>query len=97
MRPPTHVGTLLLDAAVQSGMVTNPDRIFVLRSTTPGTLNTAYMNCAFLGGSTGSWAGAMVYRQFGWPAVCALVALLGVALIRHRSRGGSRPRTVDVT
>jgi hypothetical protein len=33
-----------------------------------------------IGGSVGSWLGARAYIRFGWPGVCALVAL---ALARH--------------
>ncbi|MFE0418930.1 hypothetical protein [Streptomyces tendae] len=29
-------------------------------------LNTAYMTCAYLGGSTGSWLGIRVWGQAGW-------------------------------
>lgn len=78
------VGTLVLDVAMQSGMVANQARIFALRPQARGRLNTAYMACAFLGGSVGSWLGAQVYGRAGWRGVCVLVALLAVlALIRH--------------
>ncbi len=77
-------GTLLLDVAMQSGMVANQARVFALRADARGRLNTAYMTCAFLGGSAGSWSGAEVYGRAGWPGVCALTALLcGLALARH--------------
>jgi predicted MFS family arabinose efflux permease len=78
------MGTLLLDVAMQSGMVANQARIFALRPEARSRLNTAYMTCAFLGGSVGSWLGARAYIRFGWPGVCALVALLAaLALARH--------------
>ena len=49
-------------------------------------LNTAYMTCAYLGGSAGSWLGARAYGQAGWWGVCVLVALLAtLALARHLS------------
>ncbi|WP_017591485.1 MFS transporter [Nocardiopsis potens] len=77
-------GTLLLDIAMQSGMVANQARVFALRADARGRLNTAYMACAFLGGGAGSWTGAEVYARAGWPGVCALAALLcGLALARH--------------
>ncbi|NDU75486.1 MFS transporter [Actinomadura sp. DSM 109109] len=77
-------GTLLLDVAMQSGMIANQARIFALRPDARSRVNTAYMTCAFLGGSTGSWLGASACTRFGWTAVCALVALLAcVALARH--------------
>ncbi|MEU8797578.1 MFS transporter [Spirillospora sp. NPDC048819] len=77
-------GTLLLDVAMQSGMVANQSRIFALRPEARSRINTAYMTCSFLGGSTGSWLGAAAYSRFGWTGVCALVAFLaGLALARH--------------
>ncbi|MFI0463708.1 MFS transporter [Saccharopolyspora sp. 5N102] len=80
------VGTLLLDVAMQSGMVANQVRIFALRPEVRGRLNAAYMTCAFLGGSFGSWLGVRTYSRFGWPGVSVLLALLaGLALTRHLS------------
>ncbi|WP_030439451.1 MFS transporter [Actinoplanes subtropicus] len=82
-------GMLLLDVAVQSGQVANQARIFAVRPEARARLNTAYMTCAFLGGSAGSWLGVRSYSTFGWNGVCGLVALLaGLALLRHvlRSR-----------
>ncbi|WP_372507242.1 MFS transporter [Actinomadura madurae] len=77
-------GTLLLDVAMQSGMVANQARIFALRPDARSRVNTAYMTCAFLGGSTGSWLGATAYTRSGWTGLCALVAVLaGLALARH--------------
>lgn len=77
-------GTLLLDVAMQSGMIANQTRIFALRPEARGQINTAYMTCAFLGGSSGSFLSAAAYARFGWTAVCALVMLLAcTALGRH--------------
>ncbi|MFK0255050.1 MFS transporter [Streptomyces sp. NPDC090445] len=77
-------GTLLLDTAMQSGMVANQGRVYALRPDARSRLNTAYMTCAYSGGTAGSWLGVRAYTRFGWPAVCALLALLaGAALVRH--------------
>ncbi|MFD9795987.1 MFS transporter [Streptomyces sp. NPDC059070] len=96
------LGTLLLDIAMQSGMIANQSRVFGLRPDARSRLNTAYMTCVYLGGSAGSWLGVQVYGRAGWTGVCVLVALLaGVALGRHaaavyggtgtgRSRGGPK-------
>ncbi|MER7011534.1 MFS transporter [Saccharopolyspora sp. NPDC000359] len=89
------LGTLLLDVTMQSGMVANQVRIYALRPEVRSRLNTAYMTCAFLGGSAGSWLGVRAFTYFGWPGVCGLVALLaGAALTRHlvalRSRAEDR-------
>jgi predicted MFS family arabinose efflux permease len=95
------LGMLMLDVAVQSGQVANQSRIFALNPDERSRLNTAYMTCAFLGGSAGSWLGVRAYTRFGWAGVCGLVALTAVlALGRHlfrgagaagRAAGGERP------
>jgi predicted MFS family arabinose efflux permease len=88
------LGTLLLDVAMQSGMVANQVRIWALRPEARSRLNTAYMVCAFLGGGFGSWAATRAYTHVGWPGVSALVALLaGLGLARHLLRR-SRPQRV---
>jgi len=80
-------GTLLLDVTMQAGMVANQTRIWALRADVRGRLNTAYMSCAYLGGTAGSWLGAHAYTRYGWPAVCALLTgLAAAALIRHLQR-----------
>ncbi|MEU6994555.1 MFS transporter [Streptomyces sp. NPDC046465] len=89
-------GSLLLDVAMQSGTVANQVRIFGLSDEARARLNTAYMTCAYLGGSIGSWLAVRAYGAFGWPGVCGLVALLtALALARHLAhlaqvRGASR-------
>jgi predicted MFS family arabinose efflux permease len=78
------VGTLLLDVGMQSGMVANQVRIYGLDRDVFSRLNTAYMTCAYLGGSLGSWVGVRAYTSFGWSGVCVLLALLTTAaLVRH--------------
>lgn len=78
------VGTLLLDVAMQSGMVANQTRVYALRPDARSRLNTAYMTCAYLGGSAGSWLGVQVWGRAGWWGVCALVTFLtAIALVRH--------------
>ncbi|MCG8917418.1 MFS transporter [Actinokineospora sp. PR83] len=82
-------GTLLLDVAMQSGMVANQVRIFALGPQVRSRLNTAYMTCAFLGGAAGSWAATALP---GWPWVCALVAALAaVAWLSAARRRGRAP------
>ncbi|MCI3274280.1 MFS transporter [Streptomyces cylindrosporus] len=82
-------GTLLLDVGMQSGMVANQVRIYALAADVRSRLNTAYMTCAYLGGTAGSWLGARAYARFGWSGVCAVVgALTAVALLRHLTARG---------
>ncbi|MGW1535523.1 MFS transporter [Streptomyces aureus] len=99
-------GMLLLDMATQAGQVANQARIFALRPEFRARLNTAYMTCAFLGGSAGSWLGVRAYTAFGWTGVCVLVTTLAcLALLRHllrarpvpTSAGSTAPRTPNVS
>jgi predicted MFS family arabinose efflux permease len=76
-------GTLVLDVAMQSGMVANQVRIYALDAAARSRLNTAYMTCAYLGGAVGSWVGLQTYARFGWLGVCTQAALLAaVPLVR---------------
>lgn len=88
-------GFLVLDVAMQSGMVANQVRIYALGDSERSRLNTAYMTCAYLGGSLGSWLGAHAYARFGWRGVCALVAVLAVLALGKaaRSSGGIQQRS----
>ncbi|QNS08354.1 MFS transporter [Streptomyces xanthii] len=83
------VGTLLLDVAMQCGMVANVTRVYALRDDARSRLGTAYMTCAYLGGSAGSWLGARAWDAAGWAGVCGLPALLtAAALVRHLTASG---------
>ncbi|MEU3777251.1 MFS transporter [Streptomyces sp. NPDC032472] len=78
-------GMLLLDVAMQGGMVANKARVYAVRPDARSRLTTAYMTCSYLGGTAGSWLGVRACTAYGWPAVCALIALLAAAgLVRHR-------------
>jgi predicted MFS family arabinose efflux permease len=81
--------TLRLDVGTQSGMVANQVRIYALRPEARSRVNTAYMTCAYLGGSVGSWAGARTYTYVGWLGVCALVVLLAAAALIRSVRPAS--------
>ncbi|MCG6494428.1 MFS transporter [Kitasatospora sp. A2-31] len=91
------VGTLLLDVAMQCGMVANQARVQALGREAHGRLRTAYMTCAYLGGSAGSWLGARIWTQAGWWAVCALLALLAVLALTHHLVSRKHPRPAQVT
>ncbi|MFD3700426.1 MFS transporter [Streptomyces sp. NPDC058646] len=77
-------GILLLDVAMQCGAVANQTRVYALRPDARSRLNTAYMTCAYTGGTAGSWLGVRLHTAYGWPAVCMLIGLLATgALARH--------------
>jgi predicted MFS family arabinose efflux permease len=89
-------GMLVLDVAMQSGQVANQARIFALNPQMRSRLNTAYMTCAFLGGSIGSWLGVRAYVDFGWGGVCGLIAVFAaIALARHLLHLASRSRSAE--
>jgi predicted MFS family arabinose efflux permease len=82
------LGMLVLDVAVQCGQTANQARIFALRPDARSRINTAYMTCAFLGGSAGSWIGVKTYALWGWTGVCGAIALAGaITLARHLAHG----------
>jgi len=74
-------GMLVLDVAVQCGQVANQARIFALPGDARARFNTAYMTCAFLGGSGGSWLGVHAYAAVGWVGVPCLIAFAAMAAI----------------
>ncbi|MEU6753265.1 MFS transporter, partial [Spirillospora sp. NPDC046719] len=74
-------GSLLLDVAMQSGMVANQVRNYGLRADARSRVNTAYMTCGYLGGAAGSWLAARAYGGFGWAGVCALAGALAAAAL----------------
>lgn len=82
------VGTLVLDIAMQSGMIANQARVLAVRADARSRLNTAYMTCAYLGGSAGSWLGVRVYGRAGWQGVCVLVAALAAVALAHHLTAG---------
>ena len=83
-------GTLVLDVAMQSGMVANQVRIYAISDSARSRLNTAYMTCAYTGGAVGSWLGLRCYASFGWLSVCALVGVLAVIPLTHLTVSRSR-------
>jgi MFS family permease len=83
-------GTLVLDVAMQSGMVANQVRIYAISDSARSRLNTAYMTCAYTGGAVGSWLGLRCYASFGWLGVCVLVGVLAVIPLTHLTVSRSR-------
>lgn len=82
--PGLIVGVLLLDVAVQGGMVANQSRIYSLSADAHSRVNSAYMVFYFLGGSLGSLLGTTAWGLHGWPAVCATgIALAALAMLAH--------------
>jgi predicted MFS family arabinose efflux permease len=72
------VGVILLDVGVQSGHVSNQTRIYGLLPEARSRLNMVYMTCYFIAGAIGSYAGTVLWQQFGWAGVCGLGSVLPV-------------------
>ena len=76
------IGIILMDLGVQSGHVANQSRIYGIHPEARGRLNTVYMVSYFIGGASGSAAGAYLWGRLGWHGVCGLsLTLMVIALI----------------
>ena len=89
------LGVLLMDLGVQAGHVANQGWIYILVPSMRSRLNSVYMTRYFIGGSTGTFLGALGWQLFGWWGVCgfALAALscgLGVYAWNYRPEAGRR-------
>ncbi|MDA3630112.1 MFS transporter [Saccharopolyspora sp. WRP15-2] len=73
-------GIVLLDLAHQGVHITNQSLIYALRPDARGRITSAYMTCYFAGGAIGSALAGVVHARAGWAGVCALGAVLAVAL-----------------
>jgi predicted MFS family arabinose efflux permease len=82
------VGVVLMDLGVQAGHVSNQTRIYGLNPSARSRLHTVYMICWFIGGSLGSYFGAVSWKLAGWIGVCsfALLVLVSALLFFGRSR-----------
>lgn len=86
------VGVIFFDLAVQAGHVANQTRIYGLHASARSRLNTVYMTCYFIGGSTGSILGAWAWHLAGWNGVCACglgAMAVGLAYFRLKSRSSA--------
>ncbi len=85
------VAVVLLDLGAQAVHISNQTRIYAIRPEARNRMNTAYMVCFFIGGSTGSALGAWSWGRWGWPGVCGVslgmlaVGFAGFLLSRGRN------------
>ena len=89
------LGVLLMDLGVQAGHVANQAWIYSLVPSMRSRLNSVYMTSYFIGGSTGTFLGALGWQLFGWWGVCgfSLAALscgLGVYAWNYRPEADRR-------
>jgi predicted MFS family arabinose efflux permease len=87
------LGVLLMDLGVQSGHVANQAWIYSLAPDMRSRLNSVYMTCYFIGGSLGTFLGALGWQLFGWWGVCgfALAMLLAGLAVYARNYPGATP------
>ena len=82
------LATLQLDVAMQCGMVANVARYYAVRPDARNRMQSAYMTCAYLGGTAGSLLGTLAYASVGWFGVAVVVALAPApALVLHLRPG----------
>ena len=98
--PGLILGVLLMDLGVQSGHVANQAWIYSLAPAMRSRLNSVYMTCYFIGGSLGTFLGALGWQLLGWWGVCgfAIAALsCGLAVYARNYPGAtSGHRGVDM-
>jgi predicted MFS family arabinose efflux permease len=75
------LGLILLDAGMQGMQITNQSIIYALLPEARSRINSAYMVCAFIGASLGSYAAGQLYAMFGWAGVCWLGIGISLGLL----------------
>jgi len=68
------LGTLVMDAAVQSSNLLGQSVIYELLPAARSRITAIYMTTMFIGGALGSWAAAHAYDQWGWTGACLAAA-----------------------
>ena len=64
------IGIILIDLGLQSSHIMNQSDYFALPTKATNRLNTVYMVCYFIGGSSGTYFGALGWEHAGWTGVC---------------------------
>ncbi len=88
------LGVLLMDLGVQSGHVANQAWIYGLAPAMRSRLNSVYMTCYFIGGSLGTFLGALAWQLLGWWGVCGFalaVLAAGLAVYARNYPRGAPP------
>lgn len=75
------LGIVMLDAGTQGLQITNQSIIYTLVPDGRSRVNSAYMMCAFVGASLGSFAAGQCYAHAGWRGDCLLGGGIGLVIL----------------
>ena len=73
------IGIILIDIGQQAIHVTNQTRIYMLIPEARNRLNTIFMSVSFIGASSGSALGLLLWAQGGWNLFC--YGMLGIVVL----------------
>jgi predicted MFS family arabinose efflux permease len=78
------IGVIILDMGVQATHISNQSIIFALRPEARNRINTIYMVTYFIGGSLGTFAATLLWKNYQWNGVCFTgMAISVITLIIH--------------
>jgi len=78
------IGVIILDMGVQATNISNQSIIFALRPEARNRINTIYMVTYFIGGSAGTAAATLLWKNYQWNGVCFTgIAISVITLIIH--------------
>src|SRR5690606_23837820 len=72
------IGIILIDQGLQSSNIKNLSDFFALPTNATNRLNTVYMVSYFIGGSLGTYLGAVGWQYAGWTGVCFVGRIFSV-------------------
>ncbi|MEO6136688.1 MAG: MFS transporter [Ginsengibacter sp.] len=75
------LGVVLIDLGMQSLHITNQNIIFSKNPDARNRVNTIYMVSFFMGGSIGTFLGAIAWEKFGWTGVSWLGIIMSASII----------------
>lgn len=88
------VGIILIDLGLQGSHIMNQADFFAIPTQATNRLNTVYMVSYFIGGSLGTYLGAIGWQYAGWTGVCVVgiifsACALGAHLLLGRQKAPS--------
>jgi predicted MFS family arabinose efflux permease len=78
------IGVIVLDMGVQATHISNQSIIFALNPEARNRINTIYMVTYFIGGSLGTFAATLLWKNYQWTGVCITgMAISIITLVIH--------------